>query len=156
VACLPDIETLTIEDITMWKLLSMTLVFGSAQLTTAQVVRIAQDRTNNLCYEKVRLGMSFKQVKSLLGNPTDAYIPVTRARGVQRELLDSKEEGKFEPRPDDNERGRRWLWSGQDTVMLIRVNVNNRVTDKLLMRLQPLGFWERIQDSVLQALQTSQ
>jgi hypothetical protein len=105
------------------------------------------DRINQSAYDQVRLGMTIREVRDTLGSPGNDLSEWnkndSKKNAVAREVTNMPSEGTWEHKPDDNEPRRRWAWSGQNGTIVIRLGPDDRVTDKMLIRLKPLGPVER-------------
>ena len=94
-------------------------------------------------YDHIRLGMTLSEVEALLGSPGIGVHQVKRV-APNRKTVEMAEEGPFDNRPDDNEPGRRLLWISRDSSVMIRLGQDNRVTDKMFLRLAPLTVYQRV------------
>lgn len=111
----------------------------------AGLLPLKHDSITRSTYDQIPLGMTLAEVRELLGSPGIGPNEVPQALFPDRQIVEAVEEGKFDNRPDDNEPGRRLVWVGRDSGLLIRVGEGNRVTDKMFHRLAPPTFLQRIQ-----------
>jgi hypothetical protein len=108
---------------------------------------LTEDRITQATYAQIRLGMTVEEVRALLGaHGIDvASLTAGSKSGPGREVASMQDEGTWDHRQDDNERGRRWLWQGRDGRIMIRLGRDGRVTDRMFLGLRPLTFLERLQ-----------
>jgi hypothetical protein len=114
---------------------------------------LKNDGINQAAYDKIHLGMTLHEMETILAQPgydnfNDIQLNAQPRPGPSRELLEFQEEGPQDDKPDDNEPGRRWLWSGRDGVIEVRVDHENRVTDKLFIKLKPLSFTDLLRHQI--------
>jgi hypothetical protein len=107
------------------------------------------DRINQANYEQIHLGTHIKEVSTILGGPGAGFND-EKGAGPTREVIGMQDEGSWVFKADDNEPGRRLLWSGENAVIAVRVARDGRVTDKMLISLKPLTFLERLRAMVEQ------
>lgn len=106
---------------------------------------LKNDLINQASYDHIRLGMTIDEVVAVLGTSGgDVSAPMADGGNISRETLQMQFDGDWGPRPDDNEPNRRLGWAGQNGMILIRVDTDQRVTDKMFFMLKPLTFFERI------------
>jgi hypothetical protein len=89
-------------------------------------------------YEKIHLGMTIDTLRAQFGAWGTDMAAYAVTEGRERGIAEMHYEGTWDSRPDDNEPGKRWLWSGPDVTICVRINSDQHVTDKMYIRLTPL------------------
>jgi hypothetical protein len=109
------------------------------------------DLINQSSYEQIRRGMSIEEVRARLGSPGDDLDdldnPIDLNDGPQREVLDMHSEGDW-VHVRGTEWQRRIVWSGQNGWIVIRLDPEQRITDKAFLTLKPLSVIERLRHLV--------
>jgi hypothetical protein len=100
----------------------------------------ANDHINQANYDGIRIGMQLSQVRKVMTRSGVDVMSVAldeKTPYSNREILDIQEVGYWNHKPDDNDPGRRWFWRGWNGVIAIRVDQDNRVTDRMFIKLKP-------------------
>jgi hypothetical protein len=104
-----------------------------------------EDSVTRRDYDQIRSGMTLSEVEAILRSPGIRIQQEVKRAAPDRNTAEWAEEGPFDNRPDDNEPGRRLVWIGRDSSVMVRLDRQNRVTDKLFHRFAPMTFsqWMR-------------
>lgn len=99
----------------------------------------SKDRINAVGYSRIRLGMDLKKACEILGGPAEDYsfLSTAKSAGVERHVEEMREEGSWHPKPDDNDPRKRWCWLGGQGAIVVRVDRNGDVTDRMFLKLKP-------------------
>ena len=93
-------------------------------------------------YERVRLGMPLNEVRACLGAPGVDLGAEGRHRN--RVVANIVCEGEWGHLPADNEPGSRFRWDGTNSSIMIRLDEKGRVTDRMLIELEPETLFMRV------------
>jgi len=108
------------------------------------------DRINQDTYDRIRLGMTIDEVQKTVGTKGSDQFDQQDDNGFRsrivptREMTDMQIEGDWVHKPDDNESGKRFGWGGLNGAVMIRVDQEGRVTDRMFIKLKPLGLLDQL------------
>jgi hypothetical protein len=129
-----------------WKLVSIGFLGIVAGFATLWFF-LKKDPVTQASYDSIHLGMTIEEVVGVFGAPGgDLDARTDDKRSVSREVLDMQFEGDWVARPGDNEPNRRFGWAGQDGIIVIRIDQDQRVTDRMFITLKPLSVFQRIRN----------
>jgi hypothetical protein len=66
--------------------------------------------------------MTIHEVRTILGGPGRDIIKDEAPSTQNGSIVDILSEGMWDHKPDDNDPGRRWIWSGRDGIVSVRVD----------------------------------
>lgn len=108
---------------------------------------ISRDSELKNSYERIALGMSIDEVRSMLnGSGVNFRFRLGKSShsGPLREVIDIQEDGTWITKSGDHLPERLLRFDGWDVAVGLRLDEERKVTDKMIIRLKPLGLFDRI------------